>query len=131
MKTNSSLGKNELDTLRFVSENAPITVGEVVKGYGTPRGLARTTVLTVMDRLLAKGFLTRRRVAGVYKYSPRIEHGALLTRLVDDFVKGSLGGSLTPFVAYLADTRGASQEEIEELRRMVESLEAKSEGRHD
>ena len=121
------LGEQQLDLLRFVSENAPITVGEMAKVYGAPRGLARTTILTVMERLRTKGYLNRKKVGGIFQYSPRIEHGDLLKGLVGEFVQRSLGGSLAPFVTYLADSGKLSQREIGELRRMVESLEAQEE----
>lgn len=124
MKEKPSLGEQELETLRFVSDRSPITVGEVVFEFGKPRGLARTTILTVMERLRTKGFLTRRMVDGVYQYSPKVESEVLLKGLVSDFIERSLGGSLSPFVSYLADTGRLSEKEIAELRRMVESLEA-------
>jgi predicted transcriptional regulator len=121
---NRSLGELELDTLRFVSEHAPMTVGEVAKSYGTPRGLARTTVLTVMERLRTKGFLIRRRETGIYRYSPRIDQRDVLSNLVGDFVQKSLGGSLSPFVSYLVDTGKLDPEQIEQLQRLVDSLES-------
>ena len=61
------LGEQQLDLLRFVTENAPITVGEMAKVYGSPRGLARTTILTVMERLRTKGYLSRKKVEGVFE----------------------------------------------------------------
>jgi len=118
------LGDQQLDVLRFVNENGPITVGEMAKAYGTPRGLARTTILTVMERLRTKGYLSRRKVEGVFQYSPRIDQDDLLKGLVGEFVQRSLGGSLAPFVTYLADSGKLSVREVSELRRMVESLEA-------
>jgi len=121
------LGDQQLELLRFVSDNAPITVGEVARVYGTPRGLARTTVLTVMERLRTKGYLTRRKVEGIFHYSPRLEHGDLLKGLVGEFVQRSLGGSLAPFVTYLADSGKLNAHEVAELRRMVETLEAQEE----
>jgi len=122
------LGEQELDALRFAAEHAPISVGEMAKTYGNPRGLARTTVLTVMERLRRKGYLTRHQTGGVFQYSPKLDHGDVMTRLVAEFVERSLGGSLSPFVAYLADTGKLGPKEVEELRRMVEGLEAQ-EGR--
>jgi predicted transcriptional regulator len=118
------LGEQELDALRFAAGHAPISVGEMAKAYGNPRGLARTTVLTMMERLRTKGYLTRQRTGGVFKYAPRLDHGDLMAGLVADFVERSLGGSLSPFVAYLADTGKLEPEQVEELRRMVETLEA-------
>ncbi len=122
---NRTLGELELDALRFVSEVAPTTVGEMAKAYGTPRGLARTTILTVMERLREKGYLTRKKVDGIYRYSPKQRQDDLLQNLVADFVERSLGGSLSPFVAYLADAGKLEPSELEELRKLVETLEAK------
>lgn len=129
MTNKRTLGEHELDTLRFVAENAPITVGEAARAYGQPKGLARTTVLTVMERLRAKGYLVRHQEGGVYKYSPKLDHEDVMTRLVADFVTRSLGGSLTPFVTYLADSGKLNAREIDELRRMVENLEAEEAGK--
>jgi len=50
-----------------------------------------------------------------------------MKNLVADFVKRSLGGSLSPFVTYLADSGKLNEREVNELRRMVESLEAEEE----
>ncbi len=123
-KEKRPLGEQELETLRFVSEHAPITVGEVAKSFGTSRGLARTTVLTVMERLRGKGYLTRRRADGVYRYWPRIDQRDVMSNLVAEFVERSLGGSLSPFVAYLADSGRLDDHQMEQLRKMVDSLEA-------
>ena len=126
MKTTPPLGDQELDTLRFIAERAPISVGEVAKDYGMPRGLARTTILTVMERLRSKGYLSRKQMKGVYRYSPKLDHAHVLSNLVGDFVQRSLGGSLSPFVTYMADSGGLNESEIEHLKRMVEALEART-----
>jgi predicted transcriptional regulator len=43
--------------------------------------------------------------------------------LVQDFVQKTLGGSVAPFVAYLADVKDLSPAEIADLRRLVEAME--------
>ncbi len=82
----------------------------------------------MMERLRTKGYLMRRQEKGVYKYAPKQDHGDVMAGLVAEFVERSLGGSLSPFVTYLADTGKLNPREVEELRRMVESLEAQEEG---
>jgi predicted transcriptional regulator len=119
------LGDLELETLKFVSDNAPITVGDVAKLFGMPRSLARTTVLTVMERLRTKGYLTRKSIKGVFQYSPRHKQEDLLANLVAQFVERSLGGSLSPFVAYLVDSGRLDEMQIAELQKMVEAIENK------
>ena len=64
------LGELQLEILRFLSVHGPLSVGEVTARFGEPRGLARTTVLTVMERLREKGYLTRTKQAGVFRYAP-------------------------------------------------------------
>lgn len=118
-----ALGEQELEVLRFAADRAPISVGEVAREFGARRGLARTTVLTVMERLRAKGYLTRRRANGVYRYSPRLNQSDVMSGVIADFVERSLGGSLSPFVAYLADTGRLGADEIAQLRRMIGMLE--------
>jgi predicted transcriptional regulator len=117
------LGAQELEVLRFIAEHAPISVGEVAEQYGLPRGLARTTILTMMERLRRKGYLTRKRAERAYRYSPGIAQSDVLRGLVRDFVEKTLAGSVTPFVAYLAEAKGLSAEELAELRRLVEAME--------
>jgi predicted transcriptional regulator len=117
------LGEQELEVLRYVADHAPVAVREVAARFGEPRGLARTTILTVMERLRKKGFLTRTREDGAFQYAPAVAKTELLQSLVQDFVEKTLGGSLSPFVAYLADTKRLSPAEIAELRRLVREME--------
>lgn len=122
-----NLGEQELEVLRYVTDRAPISVREVAEQFGEPRGLARTTILTVMERLRKKAFLTRVRHAGAFQYSPAIAKQDLMQNLVHDFVERALGGSLSPFVAYLADSGKLSDQELSDLRRIVDNIQSDSE----
>lgn len=117
-----NLGEQELEVLRYVTDHAPITVREVAEQFGEPRGLARTTILTVMERLRKKEFLNRVRTAGAFRYSPAIAKQDLMQNLVHDFVQRTLGGSLSPFVAYLADSGRLSDTELSDLKRIAQSI---------
>ena len=119
---NPTLGDQELEVLRYVAENAPITVGEVAVRYGEPLGLARTTVLTVMERLRRKGFLNRKKVHGVFRYAPQVAQAEVMRELVRAFVDKTLAGSLMPFVAYLSEPGSVTDEELVALRKLVEGL---------
>lgn len=123
MEEKPPLGEQQLDLLRFVTDHAPLSVSEVAKRYGEPKGLARTTVLTMMETLRKKGYLTRSKENAAYRYSPRIPQNEVLRGLVRNFVERTLGGSLAPFVAYLAEAKHLSDEEIALLQRRVEELD--------
>ena len=119
----SPLGDRELELLRWVAERGPTTVGEAAEAFAAERGLARTTVQTMLERLRRKGLLGRRRTAGVFRYSSPVPAAELLRRRIRSFVEGSLGGSLSPFVAYLADLEDVDEAELAELRDLVDRLE--------
>lgn len=117
------LGELELEALRFIADHAPISVGEVALRFGEPRGLARTTILTIMERMRLKGYLSRTKEGGVFQYTPQTPQADVMKDLVRTFVEKTLAGSLTPFVAYLAEAEDLSQSEIAALRRLVEGLD--------
>ena len=124
------LGHLELDVLQYVSDHHPISVRDVAAHFAETSGQARTTLLTVMERLRAKGHLTRRKVAGRHHYTPTVPKAELLSRMVGDFVDEVLGGSVSPFVAYLSQSPLLSAEEsrrLEQLLRRIESRERKDE----
>lgn len=122
------LGDQELHVLRYVLEHAPVAVSDVAQHFGDTRGLARTTVLTVMERLRNKGYLTRRKARNRYHYSPRVPESDLLRSLVQGFTRRMAGASLLPVVAYLIEDAALTEAELRELRKLVDELEKKRKG---
>jgi predicted transcriptional regulator len=78
-------------------------------------------------RLRQKRRLTRKRVDGVFRYSSPNSRKDVLNEVVTDFVEKTLGGSLSPFVAYLTRSTDVSDEELAELERVVASLQKQRE----
>jgi predicted transcriptional regulator len=117
------LGQAQLEVLQYVVDNHPIRVSDVAEHFAETAGKARTTILTVMERLREKGYLTRKKLHGTFHYSPKLAKTDLMTSLVRRFVDESLGGSLSPFIAFLADSREVSDEEIASLKQIVRDIE--------
>jgi len=117
-----SIGDQELALLRFVSDAGHVTVGQAAEGFGQPRGLARSTVLTMMERLRKKGHLARKLQDGLYHYAPRTAHGTAVREAVRNFVDRTLDGSIAPFVAYLSEREQVSDEELAELQTLLARL---------
>ena len=76
-----------------------------------------------MERLRRKGHLTRRLQDGVYQYSTKTAPGTAVRHAVQTFVDRTLGGSITPFVAYVAERESLSDDEIGELESLLEKLQ--------
>lgn len=120
-----SIGDQELALLRHVAEAGPASVGQVAEGFGSPRGLARSTVLTMMERLRQKGHLEREQVAGVFQYRAASSPGELLRGAVQSFVEKTLAGSVSPFVSYLTERSEVSDADLAELERLVDRLKSR------
>jgi predicted transcriptional regulator len=120
-----ALGSLEIEILSYIGDHYPITVAEVAEHVAQTTGQARTTVLTVMDRVRRKGYLSRKHVGGVYRYSPKVPKQELLRGLVKDFVDTTLGGSVSPFVAFLSESGPISEDDLDLLKRLVRNLERK------
>ena len=118
----SKLGEQESALLAWVAGNAPAGVAQIVVGWGEPNNLARTTVTTMLERLRAKGYLSRAKNGGAYAYAPLDQHETQLRGVVGRFVEKTLGGSLDPFVAYLGETELSAAQKAQ-LRELVEKLD--------
>ncbi|HEY2838842.1 MAG TPA: BlaI/MecI/CopY family transcriptional regulator [Pirellulales bacterium] len=124
------LGHLELEVLQYVAAHHPITVREVADHFAETSGRARTTLLTTMERLRTKGYLARRKINGLHRYKPTASRSEFLRRLVADFVDESLGGSISPFFAYLSQSALLTTDEarkIEQLLKRIESREQRDE----
>jgi len=120
-----SIGDQELALLQYVAEKEGATVGQAAEEFGAARGLARSTVLTMMERLRAKGHLDREQVDGVYRYFSPATPGEVMRDVVKSFVEKTLGGSVSPFVTYLTETAEVSDEDLAELEELVAKLQSK------
>ena len=126
---NRPAGTQELRFLQFIAQHGPLTAGQVAERLGAELGLARSTVLTVMERLRRKRHLTRRQKDGVFVYASATSYEQVMRTAVGQFVDRALSGSVSPFVAYLSERADVSEDELEELRRIVRRLESQRGGR--
>jgi predicted transcriptional regulator len=120
----STIGEQELALLRHIADTGHVSVAEAVEQFGTTRGLARSTVLTMMERLRRKGYLSRRMTQGVFRYRALSSSADLLKDAVQRFVERNLDGSVSPFLAYLSENAELSEEERQDLERIVARLDA-------
>lgn len=123
MERRIAIGGAELEVLKYVLDHAPVAGRLVADHFADHAALARTTILTVLDRLRDKGFLRRDKVAGVYLYAAMMSKAELMRTLVGEFVDKTLGGSVSPFFAYLLEEAKISDWELAELKRVVRTLD--------
>ncbi|MGV0714691.1 BlaI/MecI/CopY family transcriptional regulator [Mycolicibacterium sp. XJ662] len=102
------------------SRSEPSTVRSVHDELATRRQIAYTTVMSTMDNLFRKGWLSREKIGLAYQYVPimsREEHSAKLMRTV--FESGGDGELiLNFFLEQMADDESAKLRQV--LQRAVE-----------
>src|SRR4051812_26148152 len=124
----AALGSTEIEILRYLGDHPPLSVGDVAERFARTTGQARTTILTIMERLRKKGHVTRGQMGGVYHYSPKVPKHDLLRGLVKTFVDTTLAGSVSPFVAYLSESPPVSEEDLNQLKQLIRDLERRRKG---
>ena len=91
MNTGSNLGPLEQNIMNCLWRKEKASVRDVYSCLETSRKIAYTTVMTVMNRLVEKGLLTREKYGKAFIYSPRKtkEQTAkgMIKRIVDSFVQ--------------------------------------------
>ena len=100
------------------------TVIDVEERLRSKRDIAHTTVLTTLDRMHRKGYLTRDKQAKAFVYSPRYTRNEF-ERMMAQEVLGALMGhsaetTLSTFVDLISDDPGALDQleaKIREKRR--------------
>ena len=98
-------------------------MGEVAEHVAQTTGQARTTVLTIMERLRRKGYLTPKRMRRRLPLFPEDTQVRFSSRLGEEFVDTTLGGSVSPFVAFLSEGGPISESDLDSLKRFVREME--------
>jgi len=124
------VGAIELRLLEHCTAVGATSVREAADSFGKEQGIGLTTVQQMMDRLCKKGLLKREKRDGIWVYRTVESREEVLKGVVRDFVDRTLGGSLEPFLLYLADPSTATNERVDEMRRIVDALSAEVE-KHD
>ncbi len=120
-----ALSEAQLEIMQIVWERGGATVGEVWKELDARRTLARNTVLTLMDRLVQKGWLSRKAQGQAFQYRATVPRERALGGVVRRLVDTAFGGSAEGLVMTLIDSGGLSAEEAARIRKLIDAARRK------
>jgi len=95
----------ELQCLKVLWLRGEASVAEVQRELEPRRKLAYTTVMTLLDRLLRKGVVTRRKVSRAFVYAPAVSRETLRGIAVRELLDNFFDASETTLIKYL-ESRG-------------------------
>ncbi|MFQ5410761.1 MAG: BlaI/MecI/CopY family transcriptional regulator [Phycisphaerae bacterium] len=119
-----AIGVAELEVLNVLWDHGPCTVRQVLQHLHTAgRRVAYTTVLTFLTRLEQKDVVKSDKSGIAYVYRPTITRNRIRKSRLKDLVEQCYDGAAGPMVLHLIKTQRFSQEEIEELRQLIDRLD--------
>jgi predicted transcriptional regulator len=104
----------ELECLKALWRIGDGTVKDVRKVLTEQRNLAYTTVMTVLDRLVRRGGVERRKAGRSFVYTPRVGREELRRLAVQELVDSFFDGSKEELLAYLSVEGRASPAPVKE-----------------
>ena len=124
--TPSEPTKSELEILEVLWENGPSTV-RFVNDYlnAMKRVVQYTSTLKIMQLMAEKEMLTRDQSQMKHIYAPAIEEDKTKAHLLEKFVDTMYKGSSSNLMMQLLGNKNTSQEEIAEIRAMLDQFDKK------
>lgn len=114
------LPDGELEVMQAVwACTPPVSRTDLEEILGEKHPLAATTILTLLSRLVEKGFLSTERQGRSNYYTPLVSKQHYLAAQSRRFVDTLCGGKMSVFAAALCDS-GLTKEDLAELRDLLE-----------
>jgi len=118
-----TLTPQELEIMKIVWQRREAKVRDVYETLLERRKVAYTTVMTMMRILEAKGHLKIRREEKAYVYCPTRPEGVVMRSMVREFINRVFDGSAQPMLVHILKDRRLTEEEIEDLARLIKESE--------
>lgn len=120
MRQSISLSAGEWRIMERLWEKHPRTLMELVKELVPDTGWSKSTIVTMVGRLEAKGAVTYTEGGRARQYIPAVPRERAALEETESLLRRVYRGSVGLMVNTLADGRGLSDEDIEELSAVLE-----------
>ena len=116
------MGPAEGQFADLIWENEPLTSGQLSKLGEAALSWKKTTCFTVLKRLCDRGIFQNQ--GGTV--TSRISREEFYARNSEAYVEETFGGSLPAFLAAFGTRKRLSDDEIDELKKLIESMRGQS-----
>ncbi len=125
-----ALGTLEAQVMEVVWDGDDLSVEEVRAELAERnKQAAYTTIMTTLDRLYKKGFLSRRRVGKAYRYSAKVSRGDLGKNVARKVLDGLLSSFAEPAIAYFVEAISQSDpEKLDALAKKIAEQKSRRDG---
>ena len=116
----------ELEILRILWRSGPQTVREVHDKLSAERDVGYTTVLKTMQVMAEKRLVTRNESQRSHVYAAAVEEKSIKRRLVSELLDKAFDGSAAQLVMQALSDKRASQEDLKQIRKLLDESTRKS-----
>ncbi len=117
----------EMDILRILWENGPLTAKQVREKLPRHDEVAYSTVITTLQRMEAKGTVGHEKSGQgkSFLFSPQVKPEQVRKQAVRTLLHKYFDNDPIPVFATLVDTKKLKQNEIEQLKAMLDEISQK------
>lgn len=125
MSEKHSLGDLQLAIMRVLWQRGEATVVEVHEDLEPERGLAPTTIATMLTKMEKKGVVGHRLDGRRFIYEPRVSEPDVTRSMVSELADRLFGGEVTALVSHLLAEHEIQPDELAALKRQIAEFERK------
>jgi BlaI family penicillinase repressor len=112
----------ELQILKILWQQSPLLVRDVQAALARDgRDLAKTSIITTLNTMVEKKYLTRKAQANTYLFAPKITESEVEDRVLGDVVNRVFDGSASAVMLKLFEAHEINEADLQELRRRIEA----------
>ncbi|SHJ77799.1 Predicted transcriptional regulator [Hathewaya proteolytica DSM 3090] len=120
------LPDSELELMMIIwHSQGPVTRMDIEAKLDKSRDILPNTVLSFLSRLEDKGFIKKEKQGKINYYSPLVDEDKYLQEEGKSIFKKMFGNSLSRFVTSLYDGNAIGEEDLTELRNMLDEMDDK------
>lgn len=116
----------ELEILRILWELEPCPVREIHARLSEAKGTNYSTTVKMLSVMLQKGLVKRDEEATPHQYRAALTQQGAAKTFLNDLIEKVYQGSAMSLVLQALASGNATKEEIDEARKLLDQLEAKS-----
>ncbi len=119
METSHHLGDLQLAIMRVLWNHGQATVAEVHEALEPERGLALTTIATMLTKMEKKGVVDHHAEGRRFIYRPRVSESQVRRSMVADLTSQLFRGDVTALVNHLLSEHEIDDRELAQLRELI------------
>jgi predicted transcriptional regulator len=125
MSNTKQLGDLQLAIMRELWRLKEATVTDVHGALLAERGLAPTTIATMLKKMEARGLVTHRTEGRRFVYRSLVSEDTVTHSMVADLTQRLFNGKITDLVSHLIEAHEIDDDELTELTELIADAETK------